>query len=72
MDANTKPVAHQHILRPHHVVLLTLFMLVFREYDSKSLPQPFLLHIYRLLMNEVSEVCVSNSDCLYEGILHGS
>lgn len=56
MDANTKPVAHQHILRPHHVVLLTLFMLVFREYDSKLLPQPFLLHIYRLLMNEVSEV----------------
>ncbi|KAK0466412.1 uncharacterized protein EV420DRAFT_1261755 [Desarmillaria tabescens] len=56
MDANTKPIAHQHILRPHHVVLLTLFMLVFREYDVKLLPQPFLLHIYRLLMNEVSEV----------------
>ncbi|KAK0500607.1 hypothetical protein EDD18DRAFT_1348017 [Armillaria luteobubalina] len=31
-------------------------MLIFREYDSKLLPQPFLLHIYRLLMNEVSEV----------------
>ena len=48
----TRPTAH--ILRPHHVALLAVLMLAFREYESK-LPGPFILHIYRVLLTEVSE-----------------
>ncbi|KAJ6496647.1 hypothetical protein C8R47DRAFT_349617 [Mycena vitilis] len=44
-----------HVLRPHHVGLLTLFILTFKEYEGK-LPPTFLLHIYRVLLNEVAEV----------------
>ncbi|KAJ7470732.1 hypothetical protein FB451DRAFT_1254671 [Mycena latifolia] len=45
----------EHVLRPHHVGLLTLFILTFKEYEGK-LPSTFLLHIYRVLLNEVVEV----------------
>ncbi|KAJ7709939.1 armadillo-type protein [Mycena rosella] len=44
-----------HVLRPHHVGLLTLFILTFKEFEGK-LPPTFLLHIYRVLLNEVVEV----------------
>ncbi|KAJ7172511.1 armadillo-type protein [Mycena filopes] len=44
-----------HVLRAHHVGLLTLFILTFKEYEGK-LPPTFLLHLYRVLLNEVAEV----------------
>ncbi|KAJ7452459.1 hypothetical protein B0H11DRAFT_2073533 [Mycena galericulata] len=49
-----------HVLRPHHVGLLTLFILTFKEYEGK-LPPMFLLHIYRVLLNEVVEVAPPKS-----------
>ncbi|KAJ7905457.1 hypothetical protein B0H14DRAFT_2660328 [Mycena olivaceomarginata] len=49
------PPPTEHTLRPHHVGLLTLFILTFKEYEGK-LPPTFLLHIYRVLLNEVVEV----------------
>ncbi|KAJ7774662.1 hypothetical protein DFH07DRAFT_800430 [Mycena maculata] len=54
-DAPTMDPPTDHILRPHHVGLLTLFILTFKEYEGK-LPPTFLLHIYRVLLNEVVEV----------------
>ncbi|KAJ7940672.1 hypothetical protein B0H13DRAFT_1939292 [Mycena leptocephala] len=51
---NNVPPTEFH-LRPHHVGLLTLFILTFKEYEGK-LPPTFLLHIYRVLLNEVVEV----------------
>ncbi|KAJ7097958.1 hypothetical protein B0H15DRAFT_823591 [Mycena belliarum] len=50
----------EHALRPHHVGLLTLFILTFKEYEGK-LPPTFLLHIYRVLLNEVAEVAPPKS-----------
>ncbi|KAJ6630768.1 hypothetical protein B0H10DRAFT_2160163 [Mycena sp. CBHHK59/15] len=45
----------EHVVRPHHVGLLTLFILTFKEFEHK-LPATFLLHIYRVLLNEVAEL----------------
>ncbi|KAJ7063271.1 hypothetical protein C8F01DRAFT_984862 [Mycena amicta] len=42
------------VLQAHHVGILTLFILVFKEYDGK-LPPPFLLHVLRLLLQQVVE-----------------
>lgn len=48
------PPPTNHILRPHHIDLLAIFLLLFKEFDTK-LPSPFTLHAYRVLLNEVSE-----------------
>ncbi|KAF8636546.1 hypothetical protein AX17_003358 [Amanita inopinata Kibby_2008] len=50
------PPPTEHVLRPHHVALLTIFILTFKTFHSAALPSPFILHLYRLLLNEVSEV----------------
>ena len=54
----TLPPTH-HVLRPHHIFLLAVFLITFKEFESKDLPPLFVLHIYRFLLNEVSEVCMS-------------
>ncbi|KAJ7219238.1 hypothetical protein GGX14DRAFT_435221 [Mycena pura] len=48
------------VLGAHHVVLLTLFILTFKEYEGK-LPPAFLLHVLRVLLNEVVEVAPPKS-----------
>lgn len=50
------PPPTEHILRPHHVGLLTILILTFKELDLKTIPSPFTLHLYRELLNEISEV----------------
>jgi hypothetical protein len=55
------PPPTNHILRPHHIDLLALFLLLFKEYETK-LPPPFTLHVYRVLLNEVSEACLFTLD----------
>jgi anaphase-promoting complex subunit 5 len=54
------PPPTNHILRPHHIDLLAVFLLLFKEYEPK-LPSPFTLHVYRVLLNEVSEVAEPKS-----------
>jgi len=54
-EGATRPTTH--ILRPHHIGLLAVFILAFRDLESK-LPKPFLLHVYRVLLNEISEACL--------------
>jgi hypothetical protein len=46
------PPATHHVLRPHHIGLLAVFKLTFKE---NLLPPPFILHVIRVLLNEVSE-----------------
>jgi anaphase-promoting complex subunit 5 len=50
------PPPTEHVLRPHHVALLSIFILIFKTFHSGALPPPFTLHVYRLLLSEVSEV----------------
>lgn len=52
----TPPPTH-HVLRPHHIGVLAIFILTYKEYESKPLPPPFVLHTIRLLLHEVSEAC---------------
>ncbi|KAF9246549.1 hypothetical protein BU15DRAFT_85302 [Melanogaster broomeanus] len=49
----TPPPVH-HVLRPHHIDLIAIFLLVFKEFHN-NLPPQFLLYIYRFLLYEVSE-----------------
>ncbi|KAF9005620.1 hypothetical protein BDQ17DRAFT_1353475 [Cyathus striatus] len=59
MDDATPPT--EHILRPHHVALLTVFAAAFQDNLHKGFPAPYTLHLYRLLLNEVSEVTTPKS-----------
>lgn len=52
----TPPPVH-HVLRPHHIDLIAIFLLVFKEFHN-NLPPNFLLFIYRFLLFQVSEVCM--------------
>ena len=52
----TPPLVH-HVLRPHHIDLIAIFLLVFKEFHN-NLPPNFLLFIYRFLLFQVSEVCM--------------
>lgn len=54
MDPKADVPPTNHVLRAHHVGILTLFILAFKEYEGK-LPPTFLLHLYRVLLNEVVE-----------------
>lgn len=47
-----------HILKPHHLQLVRILDLTFRKYAKLALPPMFLLHMYRVLMVEVSEVTI--------------
>jgi len=52
------PPPTEHILRPHHVGLLTILIFTFKELDSKTIPSSFTLHLFRELLNEISEACL--------------
>ncbi|GLB34986.1 putative microtubule associated protein [Lyophyllum shimeji] len=57
MMEDAPPPPTDHVLRPHHVGLLTILVLTFKEpADSRKIPPAFLLHLYRVLLNEISEV----------------
>lgn len=62
------PPPTEHILRPHHVGLLTVLILTFKELDSKTIPSSFILHLYRELLNEISEVCLFILAILFQHI----
>ncbi|KAL0946934.1 hypothetical protein HGRIS_013094 [Hohenbuehelia grisea] len=53
------PPPTNHVLRPHHISLLVIFMIAFKdmkEMDQKLLSSAFLLHMYRMLLNETAEI----------------
>ncbi|KAF9040419.1 hypothetical protein BDZ89DRAFT_1060507 [Hymenopellis radicata] len=53
-DAVRKPPNTPHILKPHHIVLCTIITLIYP--NSKIHTPSFMLHMLRLLLNEISEV----------------
>lgn len=59
----------KHILRPHHINLLAIIVLTFGTFEGPPdgpLPGPFLLHLYRILIRELSEVSVLVHDIVPE------
>jgi len=50
------PPPSDHVLRPHHITLLTILMMAFKDLEIKKFPAAYSLHIYRVLLNEISEV----------------
>lgn len=57
MDGRATPPPIHHVLRPHHIDLIAMLLLIFKEYElQKTLPKDFLLYMYRVLLMETSEV----------------
>jgi len=52
------PPPADHVIRPHHIAVLTILMMAFKDLDIKNFPREYSLHIQRVLLNEISEVCV--------------
>ncbi|KAF9532947.1 hypothetical protein CPB83DRAFT_873879 [Crepidotus variabilis] len=50
------PPPTDHTLRPHHITLLIVLSAAFKDSVIQKLPKPFALHVYRVLLNEISEV----------------
>ncbi|TFK54918.1 hypothetical protein OE88DRAFT_1710679 [Heliocybe sulcata] len=51
------PTPLTHVLRPHHIGILSVLMLTFKEeYETRALSPPFLLHVYRILLYDIAEV----------------
>ncbi|KII88563.1 hypothetical protein PLICRDRAFT_110769 [Plicaturopsis crispa FD-325 SS-3] len=65
------PQPTNHVLRPHHVNLLTIFMLTFREGVQEKLPASFILHVYRVLLSEVSEAKPRSREELFRDLTLG-
>jgi len=54
--AATPPPVH-HVLRPHHIDLIAMLLLIFKEFElQKTLPKEFLLYMYRVLLMDTSDV----------------
>ncbi|KAJ3479190.1 hypothetical protein NLI96_g9229 [Meripilus lineatus] len=45
-----------HTLQPHHLQVLKLLSLVYHKYSDDQLPANFILHVYRVVLAEISEV----------------
>ncbi|OJA21603.1 hypothetical protein AZE42_01675 [Rhizopogon vesiculosus] len=57
MDGRVTPPPVHHVLRPHHIDLIAMLLLIFKEFElQKTLPKDFLLYMYRVLLMETSEV----------------
>ena len=44
------------VIRPHHIQNLMIIGVVFQEFRSQKIPPQFMIHVYRLLMQEIAEV----------------
>ena len=55
MDDGPPPT--DHVLRPHHITLLVILSAAFKDLAIQKLPKRYALHIHRVLLNEVAEVC---------------
>ncbi|KAL1743927.1 hypothetical protein HDZ31DRAFT_39837 [Schizophyllum fasciatum] len=52
--------SHHHTIRPHHIVLLTVIEKLFSSRENE-LPSDFVLHAYRILLQEIAEVAKPRS-----------
>ena len=44
------------VIRPHHIQNLMIIGVVFQEFKDQKIPPQFVIHVYRLLMQEIAEV----------------
>jgi len=51
------PPPTDHVLRPHHITLLSVLMMAFKDLEIKRFPSQFALHIHQTLLTEIAEVC---------------
>ncbi|KAF5368466.1 hypothetical protein D9758_002314 [Tetrapyrgos nigripes] len=49
------PPSLDYLIRPHHIALLAIFLIVFKDFDSKQYHPCFMLQLYRMLLDEVAE-----------------
>ncbi|KAG7098994.1 hypothetical protein E1B28_000880 [Marasmius oreades] len=59
------------VLRPHHIALCAIFVLAYKDFEFKGFPPPFQLRLYRLLLDEVSEVTKPRSAASLQNLLTG-
>ncbi|KDR81577.1 hypothetical protein GALMADRAFT_263859 [Galerina marginata CBS 339.88] len=50
------PPPADHVIQPHHIAVLTILMMAFKDLEIKKFPPAYALHLHRVLLNEVSEV----------------
>lgn len=50
-------------LRPHHISLLMVIMLLYRHYPRKRFHPSFLIQVHRVLLEEVVEVRLPIGQC---------
>lgn len=60
------PPPTTHTLKPHHLQILKIFSTVFHQFAEKKLPSEFLLHMYRILLEEVAEVRINITCAFWE------
>lgn len=56
MIMDDAPPPTDHVLRPHHIALLSILMMAFKDLEIKSFPSQFALHIHQTLLTEIAEV----------------
>jgi anaphase-promoting complex subunit 5 len=44
------------VIKPHHIQNLMIIGVVFQEFKNHKIPPQFMIHVYRLLMQEIAEV----------------
>ncbi|EIN07406.1 hypothetical protein PUNSTDRAFT_105115 [Punctularia strigosozonata HHB-11173 SS5] len=71
-EVHPPPPPQKHVLRPHEMLLLVVILCTFKEFEGKGLPPAFVLHLYRFLTREVSEVTQPKSaDELFAALRDG-
>jgi anaphase-promoting complex subunit 5 len=55
-------------LRPHHISLLMVIMLLYRHYPRKRFHPSFLIQVHRVLLEEVVEVRLLIEQCFSQSI----
>ena len=58
-EPESPPTAHT--LRPHHIGLLMVIMLLYRHYPRKRFQPSFLIQVHRVLLEEIVEVHLSRN-----------
>jgi anaphase-promoting complex subunit 5 len=51
-----EPPPTAHTLRPHHISILMVIMLLYRHYPRKRFHPSFLIRVHRILLQEIVEV----------------
>jgi len=60
------PPSLEFFVRPHHVALLAILVLAFKDIDARHYYPIFLLQLHRMLLEEVSEVSMELVCCCSE------